>query len=247
MEKITTTFKNYVTGQNAPALIVGAALVVAVIVGGIFYSTKTVGGNTLTVTGSARLSVTADNVIWRTSVTRNVAAVEVKSGYAQIAVDLKTVQDFLKKNGVDDSQVTIAPVALVEDYQQNTGAPKRYTLTQSVEIDSPDVQKITQIAKHVDDIVNQGALFQSNSLEYYYSKLNEARVSLLTDAITDARARAAAMAKSSNQHVGKLQSASSGVVQVVSKGANSADDYGSYDTSKIDKDVTVTVRATFKL
>ena len=53
------------------------------------------------------------------------------------------------------------------------------------------------------------------------------------------------MAKSSNQSVGKLQSASSGVVQVLSKDAVDNGEYGQYDTSKIDKDITVTVRATF--
>ena len=118
---------------------------------------------------------------------------------------------------------------------------------QNIEINSMDVQKVTDIAKHVDDIVNQGILFQSNGLEYYYSKLSDARVSLLTDAITDAKARASAMAKSSKQSVGKLQSASSGVVQVLSKGAVDNGDYGQYDTSKIDKEISVTVRATFTI
>lgn len=118
---------------------------------------------------------------------------------------------------------------------------------QNIEINSMDVQKVTDIAKHVDDLVNQGIFFQSYGLEYYYSKLADARVSLLTDAITDARARASAMAKSSKQSVGKLQSASSGVVQVLSKGAVDNGEYGQYDTSKIEKEISVTVRAVFRV
>ena len=242
MEKIKTQIQN-----NIGATILAAGLVVAVIVGGIFYTTKTIGGNTLTVTGSARQEVQADNVIWRTSITRNVAAVDVKTGYAQLASDLKIVQAFLTKNGIDAKTITVDPVSLNQDYTQNANDPKRYTLMQNIEINSNDVQKVTDIAKHVDDIVNAGVLFQSNGLEYYYSKLSDARVSLLTDAITDARARAAAMAKSSRQSVGKLQSASSGVVQVLSKGAVDNGDYGQYDTSKIDKEISVTVRATFTI
>ncbi len=242
MEKIKTHFNN-----NAGQVILGGALVVAVIIGGIFYTTKTVGGNTLSVTGSARMSVVADNVIWRSSVTRNVSESEIKSGYAQLATDLKMVQGFLTKNGIDEKSVTITPVSLMQDYSQNVNDPKHYTLMQNIEINSDQVQKVTDIAKHVDDIVNQGVLFQSNGLEYYYSKLADARVDLLTDAITDARARAAAMAKSSRQAVGKLQSASSGVVQVLSKGAVDNGDYGQYDTSKIDKEISVTVRAVFQV
>jgi hypothetical protein len=237
--------KEYLAQKQS--IIISVAIILAVIIGGIFYTTKTANGNTLTVTGSARQEVTADNVIWRTSITRNVAAVDVKTGYAQLASDLKVVQAFLAKNGIDDKAITIDPVSLSQDYTQNAGDPKRYTLMQNIEINSDQVQKVTDIAKHVDDIVNAGVLFQSNGLEYYYSKLSDARVSLLTDAITDARARAAAMAKSSKQSVGKLQSASSGVVQVLSKGAVDNGDYGQYDTSKIDKEISVTVRATFTI
>ncbi len=233
--------------NNGGQVILGIAVILAVIVGGIFYTTKTVGGNTLTVTGSAKLAVTADNVIWRSSITQNVGTADIKAGYAQLATDLKTVQAFLAKNGVDEKTITVTPVSLMQDYTQNANDPKRYTLMQNIEINSGDVAKITEIAKHVDGIVNQGVLFQSNGLEYYYSKLSDARVSLLTDAITDARARAAAMAKSSHQSVGKLQSASSGVVQVLSKGAVDNGDYGQYDTSKIDKEISVTVRATFTI
>ncbi len=229
------------------SFIIAGALIVAVIVGGVFYLSKKSGGDTLTVTGSARQSVVADNVIWRASISRNVGAAELKAGYAQLAGDLKTVQAFLSKNGIADNSIIISPVSMNQEYSQNANDPKRYMLMQNIEINSGDVQKVTDIAKNVGDIVNQGVLFQSNGLEYYYSKLNESRVSLLTDAITDARARASAMAKSSRQSVGKLQSASSGVVQVLSKGAVDNGDYGQYDTSKIDKEISVTVRATFNV
>jgi len=94
MEKIKTQIQN-----NAGQVILGSAIVLAVIVGGIFYTTKTVGGNTLSVTGSARMSVVADNVIWRSSITQNVLAADVRTGYAQLAIDLKTVQAFLAKIG----------------------------------------------------------------------------------------------------------------------------------------------------
>jgi hypothetical protein len=174
-------------------------------------------------------------------------ASDVKVGYVQLATDLKVVESFMSKNGITDKQIIVLPVSLMQDYSQNANDPKRYTLTQSIEIDTTDVIKITDIAKNVESIVNQGVLFQSNPVEYYYSQLDKARVELLTAATADAQARAAAMAKSSGQSVGKLQSASSGVVQVLSKGAVDNGEYGQYDTSKIDKDISVTVRATFRL
>jgi hypothetical protein len=47
--------------------------------------------------------------------------------------------------------------------------------------------------------------------------------------------------------VGQLKSASSGVVQVMSANSLDISDYGSYDTSKIEKNIMLTVKATFTL
>ena len=241
MESIKTYFKN-----NAAATTVGVALILAVVVGGIFYVSMTAAGNTLTVTGSARLAVTADNVIWRSSISQNVGAADLKTGYANIAHDMAAVRSFMQAKGIPDSAIIVSAVTVMEDYSQN-GGPKRYTLRQTIEVNSGEVQKVTDIAKNVNELVATGAFFQTDSLEYYYSKLNDVRVNLLTDAVADAKARAQAMAKSSGSRVGKLVSASSGVVQVLSKGSVDVSDYGSYDTSKIDKEIMVTVRATFSV
>jgi hypothetical protein len=75
--------------------------------------------------------------------------------------------------------------------------------------------------------------------------LSDLRVSLLGDALKDAKARANEIARASNQNIGKLKSASSGVVQVLAPNSTDTSDYGTYDTSTINKDISVTVRATF--
>ncbi len=237
--------KEYLAQKQS--IIIGGALIIAVIIGGIFYTTKTVGGNTLTVTGSAKMSVVADNVIWRSSITRNTSTENLKGGYAEMASDLTIVQNFMRQSGIDASEITVTPVTVMQDWNQNGGAPKSYTLRQAIEVNSKNVDKVTEISKNIQKVVEQGAFFQTDSVEYYYSKLSDARVTLLTDAITDAQARAAAMAKSSKARVGKLQSATSGIVQVLSAGAVDNGEYGQYDTSKINKDISVTVRATFSI
>lgn len=237
--------------NNNLALTIGAALILATIVGGIFYATKsTTGSDILTVTGSARKEVTSDTVIWKTAITRNVGYAELKAGYANMATDLVSVKAFLQANNVPDTAITIQPITMIEDWSNNgpVAQPlKRYTLTQNIEIKSADVNGITALAQKSSDLINKGVLFQSQGLEYYYTNLADLRVSMLGDAIADAKSRAVSMAKAGGQRVGSLQSASSGVVQVLSRGSVDVSDYGSYDTSKIDKDVMITVRATFSV
>ena len=234
--------------NNNLALTVGAALILATLIGGIFYFTKSDSKDILTVTGSARKEVTADTVLWRTAITRNVGYAELKSGYAQMATDLSAVKDFMKANSISDESITVQPIVMNEDWSNNgpvAQAYKRYTLSQSIEIKSADVNAITALAQKSSGLINKGVLFQSQGLEYYFTQLAELRVSMLGDAVKDAKERAQQMAKAGGQRVGSLQSASSGVVQVLSRGSVDVSDYGSYDTSKIEKDVMVTVRATF--
>ena len=47
--------------------------------------------------------------------------------------------------------------------------------------------------------------------------------------------------------IGVLKSASSGVVQVMAQNSVEVSDYGMYDTSKIEKEIMVTVKASFEI
>jgi len=118
-------------------------------------------------------------------------------------------------------------------------------LIQNIEIHSTDVAKVDALSKNITALINKGIMFASMMPEYYYSKLPEARVALLADAVADAKARAEKLAEAGQKTIGALKSASSGVVQVLSPGSAAISDYGTYDTSKIEKEIMVTVKASF--
>lgn len=229
------------------AAIMGASLIVGTaIVAQTLYLTKQL-DNTLSVTGSAKVAVTSDAVKWRSSFTRVVPFNGLAGGYSQMKSDENAVQKFFKDNGLDSSVVTLSPVFLDQPFRYDPNAPKEYALRQTVEIQSSDIQKITALAKNIQALVNQGVVFSTDSLEYYYSKLADLRVSLLSDAIKDAKARAQKIAESSGKAAGSIKSASMGVVQVMPVNSVDVADYGAYDTQTIDKEVMVTVKALFTL
>jgi len=229
-----------------PSLVLAAGLILTGIVLATGLAKIRATDNLLSVTGSAKIRVESDSVKWSSSISRTVTESTLQSGYAQLASDLVKVQSFLKSAGIAETEITIAPASMFEVYDyNNSGAPKRYTLQQTITVDSTDVQKITNASKNAQELINQGVLISINPVQYYYSGLAEARVNLLGEAIKDAKARAGEIAKSNGQRVGKLKTASSGVVQVLSPNSVEVSDYGSYDTSTIEKDVMVTVRASF--
>lgn len=230
-------------------IILGASLIAAAfIVSRTFLDVKNL-DNTITVSGSAKQAVIADSARWTGNFSRSVTVDQLKDGYTQMKADEKKISDFLIAQGFGADKFEISPVFMNEAYNYNkdAGAPKEYNLTQRVEIKSDDVNKMKELAKNSDKLAEQGVLFSAGSVEYYYSKLPEARISLLPEAIKDAKARVEAIAASSGRNVDMVKSVSMGVVQVMTAGAIEISDYGSYDTSSIEKEVMVTVKVNFGL
>jgi len=223
---------------------IGVGLVLAAAIWGSAYmwngaqSTKA-----LEVTGTAMEMVKADTATLRSSFSRIVTLDEIKSGYANMKNDQALVQKFFTAQGVKPEELTISPVSMNIFYDgTNQGGPARYNLSQDVTLQTGDLEKADKLAKSFQALIDQGVIFSTQPVEYYYSKLPELRVKLLGDAMKDAKNRAQKLAESADQGVGELRSAASGVVQVLSPNSTDVSDYGTYDTRTVDKQVMVTVR-----
>lgn len=229
---------------SLPAAIVGAALVIAAIIGSYaFYSVRSL-DNTITVTGSAKQAVTADNAKWTVMANRVVDQYSVADAYTRVSADVSKIKNFLAKNGVKPEEISVSPI-MVDDYWTGKEGDRQSNVRQSITVKSQDVSRIKTISENTLALAQAGVKFSPQQPEYYVSSLPQLRVSLLGQAVKDARSRASEIAAPMGQHVGKLKSASSGVVQVLQPNSIDVSDYGQYDTFTIDKDVMVTVRATF--
>lgn len=226
-------------------IIIGFSLIITgAIISRTFLDVKKL-DNVISVSGSAKQTVTSDSARWTGNFSRNIFKDQLKEGYAAMKNDEKIIFDFFKSQGFTD--IEISPVFMNEVYKNDSNAPKEYNLVQNIEIKSEDVNKMKELAKTSDQLANKGVIFSANPVEYYYSKLSDLRVSLLPSAIGDAKSRASSIAESSDKQVDSIKSVSMGVVQVMSVGSVDVSDYGSYDTSNIEKEVMVTVKTVFGL
>lgn len=231
---------------SIPAGILAVGFVLGTLIGAhSFYAVKA-SENTISVTGSAQKIITSDVVKWRVSLTRSVGLDGLKDGNAQMGADLAALKQYLKKGEVADTDITIAPVTVVTQYNYQYGqTPSGYQLNQDITVESKDVEKITTLAQKASSLLGQGALVSTTSLEYYYSKLSDVKVDMLAAATTDAQNRAKKIAESAGSHLGALRSASMGVIQITPVNSTDVSDYGSYDTTSIEKQITAVVRAGF--
>lgn len=227
-------------------LIIGFSLIFsAFIVSKTFLETKKL-DNLISVSGSAKQKVNADSVRFTGNFSRVAFKDDLKTGYEQMKADTKVITDFLASQGFNQG-IEVSPVFMNEVYKADFNAPKEYNLIQTLEIKSTEVAKVKELAKNSDQLAAKGIIFSANPVEYYYSKLPELRISLLPEAISDAKKRADIIASSSDKKVDSVKSVSMGVVQVMPVGSIEVSDYGSYDTSSIEKEVMITVKTTFNL
>lgn len=234
-------------------LVAAMTLLVVTLLVIVFYGAQVVydiklSGDTIEVTGSAKEAVVAD-------MGRLVINVETKTGLydqqagtdrAQAAVE--KVITYLEAQQMTEFETPAGSVYTNYYYPERGEAVLTgYSISRSVVVRSSELEKMTSLANDLSPLSGEGYTVTSGGMELTYSKLDEARVNLLTEAIEDATARANAIAAESGRGVGLLRNATGGVVQVLPLGGVDISDYGSYDTTSMNKEVMVTVRATFEL
>jgi hypothetical protein len=233
------------------SVIIGVALILALGLHGWELASRD-SGNSISVVGSSKRAVTADLAKWSATITRQATAYNLKAVLEQAATDVTKIKAFATAEGIAAETVRISPASTNPVYEQNdkygqSQTVSGYTVSQEVAIESKDIQKIDSLARDQGKLIDQGIVTQYQRTEYFYSKLADLRPELFAEATKDAKLRALAVVQGTGAKVGSLKSAKTGVVQVSSPSSLDVSDYGNYDTSTKEKEVSATVNVSFEL
>jgi len=232
----------------AAATLLGVAAIITVsIASSTAYDIKR-SQDVVEVTGSAKLAVESDTARWIIRLATDTGVNDQQAGFDRLQAATVQITDYLTAQGLTDYETPTISSNEQYIYPQNsqplfTG----YNVQRQIIVRSSEVAKVNELANNMVPLSGNNYTVSTGMVELTYSKLDEARVSLLSEAIKDATARAEAIAKESSRTIGELREASSGVVQVLPKDGIEISDYGAYDTQSMQKEVMVTVRATFEL
>jgi len=207
-------------------------------------------GNTITVTGSAKKEIVSDLAVWTGNF--SVRTKDLKTGYNQLKVNEATVKKYLIEQGIPEKDIEFSSINTSTNYVigpsgQYTSEIESYVLNEEVKVQSKDVQKLKQLALQATDLMNQGLEFQSYPPQYFYTKLPELKVKMLSLATQDAKRRAEEIAGNAGSKVGALRSARMGVFQITPRYSNEISDYGINDTSSLEKEITAVVSCSFEI
>jgi hypothetical protein len=240
------------SGEKSRSItVIAASLIMALAVGGglvrVGAGFAARNDNGITVTGSAKTTATADNVVW----TLNVALSSplVADAVRKVGADVDAVSEYLTKGGIPADALTLGAVSSYanEEYQNgnNTGRIISYRASRDITVRTNDVQLVYKLSQGIGSLLQNGVNVNNYGPQYYISTLPDLRPQLLEEAMKDAKTRAVAITKAVGGSVGAVQSVKSGVFQVTTPDSTMVSDGGAYDTSTIEKTVTSTVSVTF--
>lgn len=230
-------------------LMIAIAMVAsAAIIGNTLVKVKRT-GDTLTVTGSAKKSIVSDYTVWRGSVSRK--SEDMTAAFNAVKTDADRVRKYFSEKGVPQESIKFSPIssANLSYYETNADGNEithwYWQMTQNFEVSGTDVEGITALSQEITDLIGEGIGLQSYSPEYLYTKIADMRIEILGEATGDARQRAETIVKNAGGKLGSLASARMGVFQITAKNSTEVSDYGVYDTSSLEKDITAVVSLTF--
>jgi hypothetical protein len=217
------------------------------------YKYRFTSSETVSVTGLSEKDFTSDLIVWGGSFNRS--ALQLKDAYSLLKEDESAIRIYLNSKGIPDSSIVFSSVSILKNFQQHfddrgneissdfTG----YTLTCNVRVESHDIERVEKLSREITELLEKGIELNSNTPEYYYTKLNELKIDLLAKASADAKTRAQTIANNSGASLGKIKKATMGVFQITGKNVNEVYSYGgSFNTSSKLKTASITLKVDYQ-
>jgi len=230
-----------------------AIIIAAVVLGNSFMNRNKVEG-TISVTGLGNANFTSDLIVWEGSFSSESSI--LKQAYNELEKDKEIIIKYLLSKGIKRNKLVFNALESRENKRTKYSNEGKYIgeeflgyiLTQSLQIESKDVEKVEKISREITELLNKGIRFYSDSPRYYYTRLADLKIEMISKATVDARSRAEKIAENSGGKLGGLLSAKMGIFQIT--GQNSKEEYswgGTFNTSSKEKTASITMKLNYSI
>ena len=236
------------------AYVFALAIVIAAFLLGNAYVNRSKTKGNINVTGLGSKNFTSDLIVWDGSFSTENK--DLKTAFAKLKKDRKIITDYFTSRGIKENTIVFNAISSRKNIRRNYTDEGKfkgeeflgYILTQNLSIESTEVAKITKLSREITELLNKGIRFYSNQPRYYYTKLADLKIEMISKATKDAHLRAEKIAQNSGGILGDLRSAKMGIFQIT--GQNSNEDYswgGAFNTSSIKKTASITMKLTYRI
>lgn len=236
------------------SIIIGLAIVVSTFILSNAYINRNSSNNSISVTGLGESDFVSDLIVWEGEFSKE--NLNLKQAYSDLEKDRQLILIYVKGKGIDPEQIVFSAVTTKEISKTKYSNEGQYIgedfigymLSQEIQIESKEVEKVEKISREITELLNKGIQFYSNQPRYYYTKLADLKIEMISKATIDAKLRADNIAKNSEASLGELTSAKMGIFQIT--GQNSEEDYswgGTLNTSSKLKTASITVKLKYRV
>jgi NADH dehydrogenase/NADH:ubiquinone oxidoreductase subunit G len=167
----------------------------------------------------------------------------VRRGTRLIGIDPRRIE----LAGLADFHLAVQPgtnVPLRTETRKSTG----FRALQVVSVSSSNVPQIEKASREITSLLEQGVFVTSDRPNYYYTRLGELKLEMLSEAAKDARSRAENILSSAGKtNIGALVDSSMGIININPANSTETSNEGNNDTSSYEKDIITIVRAEYKV
>ncbi len=181
---------------------------------------------TVVVKGLSEREYPADVVIWpiRFSVAGNALA----ALYDTLDKDTERVLGFLKRQGISDEEITVAPPVVTDQWAGRHAVGQRpefrYAAVQTVTVYSHRVAAVRKLMGRLSALGRQGIALTGgrygDDVEYLFTRLNQVKPGMIEEATRKAREVAEKFAADSHSRLGKIKHARQGRFSITSRDRN---------------------------
>ena len=235
------------------SLFIALAVIISATVLGNAWKRSHSGKSALHVTGLASRDFDSDLIVWEASFSKK--AMSLKDAYRDLRADAEIIKRYLiDKEGLKENTIVFSSVAINKEFEtQKNGTETRqvfsgYNLSQSVNIESKEVEKIEGVSRRITELIDAGVELYSQAPRYYYTKLADLKIEMLASAAKDAQLRAQKVVENAGGKIGHLQSAEMGVFQLTAP--NSTEEYswgGALNSASKKKTASITVKLEYQI
>jgi hypothetical protein len=205
---------------------------------------------TIEVKGYAEKQIISDYATWSGNI--NCRAYSLNAAYELLEKHRLITKDYLISKDLNEEDINFSQINVMTNYKVNnmgysTNEVLDYTLSQMISLESDDIDLITDISKDITSLIQKGVNIASYPPQYLYTKLDELKITMLSEAAMNAKERAVELSTSTGSEIGPLTYARQGVFQITSTHSNEISDYGMYDTRSIEKSIKAVVTMKFAI
>lgn len=179
----------------------------------------------VSVKGLCEEEVAADYVIW--PLVYKEVGNDLLSITQSVSDKNKEIVRFLKEKGIDESEISVAPPALVDleaDRYRLEKTPYRYNITSVVTVASKKVDLVSSLILQQAELLKKGIALTSDDYRYQtvysFNGLNDIKPAMIEKATKNAREAAVKFAEDSGSKLGKIRTADQGTFSITDRDSN---------------------------